>query len=110
MTCASDTQGSTILDGLAHNRTLEILNLERNELGSKTAKKIAAIIAKNGKLTKLNLRLNMISDEDAKSIIESLNKNKKLILLNLEYNKIKAEIQNILEDISKSKKGLEIKI
>ena len=84
----SDDEASFISDIL---KSLQQLNMSRNDISSKGAKVIAEAIRLNTTLEKLNLSFNKLSDDGASFISDGLKTNKSLQELKMSKNNITGE-------------------
>jgi Leucine-rich repeat (LRR) protein len=81
--------GAESLAGMLPNlKTLENINLERNNIGPVGATSLAGALGQSPSLTSLNLSENRIKDEGLESIAEALRQCPKLKDLNLSDNRI----------------------
>ena len=73
---------------LRHNKSLTVLDLEGNRLGTGTGDAFAQMMRKNATLLQLNLGTNEILVDGGRYIANSVSKNKGLTYLNLEDNQL----------------------
>ncbi|GMH70488.1 hypothetical protein TL16_g05422 [Triparma laevis f. inornata] len=73
---------------LRHNKTLTVLNLEGNRLGTGTGDAFAQMMRKNATLLTLNLATNEILVDGGRYIANSIGKNKAITYLNMADNQL----------------------
>ena len=87
----SDDGAATISDGLKSNNSLQELYMINNKITSEGAKKVGEAIKVNTTLLKLYIGDNTISDDGAAAISNALHSNNSLQALCLKKNKITSE-------------------
>ncbi|KAL7458541.1 hypothetical protein ACHAWC_010125, partial [Mediolabrus comicus] len=90
-----------IADTLKHNKTLQHIDLSRNNIGVDGAKAIAEALEENIELRMIDLRLNQIAVEGAKAIANALHCNKTLQHIDLSSNEIGDEGLKTIADALK---------
>jgi hypothetical protein len=87
-----DYEGAVaISEALKTNSTLQVIDLEENEIGDKGATAFAKALKTNTSLQEINLNDNRIGDEGAIAISEALKTNSTLRKINLGHNEIGVE-------------------
>uniref|UniRef100_A0A061RSS9 Tyrosine-protein kinase Srms n=2 Tax=Tetraselmis sp. GSL018 TaxID=582737 RepID=A0A061RSS9_9CHLO len=83
---------------LRDNRSLVVLNLEGNLIGSPGATALARVLRHDGALVELYLEGNFIGDEGATLLVEALTQNPALKELGLDCNNVSEDVMRELEE------------
>ncbi|UOB16523.1 sister chromatid cohesion protein PDS5 [Abyssalbus ytuae] len=94
------------LKTLLGNKTLEVLNLSRNQLGDGGAEAISAGLGANQQLHTLDLSNNGIRNKGIGELAEALKSNTTLCKLDLSYNQLSKAGAEYLKDMLKGNKTL----
>merc|ERR1712130_565604 len=87
-----DNDCAILKEVLKSNTSLTKIEMNKNQIGDRGVKFIAAGLKENTTLKYLNLMENMISDEGAKSVSEALKFNTIIQDLDLENNKVSQKV------------------